>query len=65
MNTIRNSEREMFRKDFSLEFMTDFVRSGSQVGHDPRNHIGFDCGVNPPRVYQRWQDYHQGVMQDV
>ena len=65
MPRTRDTERERFRKDFSVEFMADFVKSGSCIGHDPRNHVGYQCGVNPPRVYQRWSDYHQGVMQNV
>ena len=63
MNTLRDTDREKFRKDFSVAFMCDFVSAGSSVGHDPRNHVGYDCGVNPPRVYQRWSDYHIGIMQ--
>ena len=59
----RDTEREQTRKHFDLRFMEDFVMAGSSIGHDPRNHVGFKCGVNPPRVYQRWGDYHQGVMQ--
>jgi hypothetical protein len=61
----RDTHREIVRRDFSVQFMADFVRGNTNCQYDPYNRIGYNCGVNPPRVYQRWGDYHQGVMQNV
>jgi hypothetical protein len=58
---MRNSDREKYRKDFTSQFLVDFVKCSSSNGHDPRNYVGFKCGVNPPRVYQRWNDYNLGI----
>jgi hypothetical protein len=59
-------DREQFRTNFSLEFMTGWVAQNTGgCTHDPRNHIGHKCGINGARVYQRWTDHWTGVMQDV
>ncbi len=49
------SDREQFRTDFSNQFLLDYLDS-LMVGHDPRNRIGLQCGVNNPRVLQIAQD---------
>lgn len=50
------SEREQTRRDFSPFFMADALDNGASHGHDPRNHIGINCGVSWPAVYRTWDD---------
>ncbi len=53
---IRDSTREMIRKDFSIEFLRDFADTLTENGHDPYNYVGMHCGINGPRALQIWQD---------
>lgn len=48
---IRHSEREQDRADFSNQFLRDLLDAPNH-GHDPRNHIGYDCGYSFPRALQ-------------
>jgi hypothetical protein len=53
---IRNTPREIWRNDFDTEFLNDFVDQSTEYGTDPRNNIGYNCGVNPPRLLQIYHD---------
>ncbi len=53
-------EREMYRKDFSINFLRDFQRQLFDKGHDPRNYVGRKFGHNHPRTLQIWHDYILG-----
>ncbi len=43
--------REELRNDFNNEFLRD-VLDTPNYGHDPRNHIGHDCGFSYARALQ-------------
>ena len=53
MNNFKMSQtdREQFRNDYSNTFLRDILGRTS-VGHDPRNWIGSDCGINYARALQ-------------
>ncbi len=55
---IRDSDREKFRTDFNDQFLSDFAMQTPQWGHDPYNHIGYNCGIMPSRAleqhHERW-----------
>lgn len=53
---MKNSEREKFRIDFSQAFLNDIHYRLFNWGHDPRNHIGKNCGYNFPRALQMFHD---------
>jgi hypothetical protein len=64
MNKQKNTDTERYRNNFSLEFMADVVTQDIDRDNDPLNYVGRDCGINVPRVYQRWTDYwiHQAAV---
>ena len=49
---MKNSEREQNRSDFSQSFLNDVHYRLFGWGHDPRNHIGKNCGYNFPRALE-------------
>ena len=53
MNNFKHSQtdREQFRNDYSNTFLRDIL-GGDLYGHNPRNHIGNDCGINHARALQ-------------
>lgn len=57
---IRESEREQLRDDFDDQFLSDFAMQIPTWGHDPYNHIGYNCGINPPRVLQQHHEHWLG-----
>jgi hypothetical protein len=52
----RWTKREQFRTDFCDQFLSDAAMHWANHGQDPRNCIGINCGVSPPRVLQRHHD---------
>lgn len=55
-------EREMFRRDFSNQFLKDYQAQLFDKGRDPRNFIGRKFGHNHPRTLQIWHDRAIGGM---
>jgi len=53
---LRHTPREMWRKDVSNQFVSNFAVQCALFGQDPRNRIGLDCGVSPPRMLQIHND---------
>jgi hypothetical protein len=53
---IKNTPREIWRTNFSQAFLNDMHMRMQDWGHDPRNHIGKNCGYNFPRALQIFHD---------